>query len=440
VKQFSLLLLWVVLSSLLFSAGNTLKRIEVVNNELRLVFDSWLDKDNVHQMVLSDPPRQVIDIKNARLEKRNMVSGLSAKGVRSFRVAQRNKNTVRIVVETNRGYRCKGYQPMAPRTVYKIPLPKGGSAKSTAKSDSYAKSSAKSVKSESKAPVRKASKTSIKKERKAPAKRVKKKKVVVKKAAPKARIIKEEKESVFSSFFKFGSSGPKRKYTVVVDAGHGGHDSGAIGGGKYEKVLVLQIAKRVANRLKKKGFKVKMTRSTDKFVKLRNRTHFANLKKADIFVSVHANAIANKKRFGEVYGVETYFLQTTRSARSMRIAAKENSVVLNKNDFLSNNVILQAVLSGPKIELSHKLAIDVQSRMLRYLRQRYKGVKDGGVKPAPFWVLVGAQMPSILVEVGYITNPIERRRLFSADYQNRIAKGIAEGISNYLLLREKEMY
>ncbi len=183
-----------------------------------------------------------------------------------------------------------------------------------------------------------------------------------------------------------------------------------------------------------------MTRSSDHFVKLKNRTRFANKHKADIFVSIHANAIANKKRFGKVYGIETYFLQTTRSARSKRIAALENSVVLDKSDFLSKDVILNAVLSGPKIELSNKLAIDIQTRILRDVRRKYKGVKDGGVRPAPFWVLVGAQMPSVLVEVGYITNPIERRRIFTADYQNRIAKGIVEGISNYLIIREKEMY
>ena len=114
--------------------------------------------------------------------------------------------------------------------------------------------------------------------------------------------------------------------------------------------------------------------------------------------------------------------------------------MLDKNDFLSKDVILNSVLSGPKIELSHKLAIDVQSKMLRNVRQKYKGVIDAGVRPAPFWVLVGAQMPSVLVEVGYITNSKERARLFTPAYQDHIAKGIAEGISNYLAIREKEFY
>ena len=422
-----------MLGSILFAAPITLNKIGIRNHELRLNFSSWIDSANIHQMSLGSPPRQVIDIKNARLKNRKNLSSLKAPGVRSFRIAQRNKNTIRIVIETDRSYRCKGYQPVVPRTMYKIPLPKTGKSQRASKKKKYTKRSP-----SSKSP--KAQKTTKKRTaaRQKPVPR-KKKYLAAKKSKPKAEIIHEEKSSFFSSIFSSGASGPKGRYTVVVDAGHGGHDSGAIGGRKYEKVLVLQIAKRVEKELKKRGYRVKMTRSSDHFVKLRSRTHFANRKKADIFVSIHANAIANKKRFGTVYGLETYFLQTTRSAKSKRIAAIENSVVLDKNDYLSNNVILQSVLSGPKIELSHKLAIDVQSKILRDLRHKYKGVKDGGVKPAPFWVLVGAQMPSILVEVGYITNPIERRRLFSADYQKRIAKGIAEGISNYLILREKEM-
>jgi len=416
-----------VLSTALFSSPNTLKKIGIKNHELRLTFSSWISSDAIHQMTLSNPPRQVIDIKNAHLKNRKNISRLKATGVKKFRIAQRGKN-LRIVIETEGGYKCRGYQPMASRTSYRIPLPKKGRSSSAPKAKKHARSDVK--------PAKKPSSS-----KKAPARRAKKReKITKKRAAPKPQVVEEEKASIFSSIFSAGTSGPRRSYTIVIDAGHGGHDSGAIGGGRYEKDLVLQIARRTAKYLKKKRFKVKMTRSTDHFVKLKKRTHYANRQKADIFVSIHANAIANKKRFGKVYGVETYFLQTTRSAKAKRIAAIENSVVLDKNDYLSNDVILQAVLSGPKIELSHKLAIDVQSKILRHARQKYRGVKDGGVKPAPFWVLVGAQMPSILVEVGYITNPIERRRLFNADYQNRIAKGIVDGISNYLILREKEMY
>lgn len=430
-KHFFLLLLWAVLSTALFSAANTLKRAEIKNSELHIVFSSWLNSKDVHQMTLSDPPRQVIDIKNARLGNQNIASSLSARGVTSFRVAQYKEDVVRIVIETGDSYKCRGYQPMASRTAYRIPLPKAGGYGSSARPERRSKEETK--------PIKAAKKTPAKQVKKAPAKRVKKKSAAVRKP-PEEQIVTEEKASFFSSLFSKGASGPRRSYTVVVDAGHGGHDSGAVGAKRYyEKTVVLQIAKRVEKHLKKKRFKVKMTRSSDHFVKLKNRTRFANRHKADIFVSIHANAIGDKKRFGKVYGVETYFLQTTRSARSKRIAALENSVVLDKSDFVSKNVILEAVLSGPKIELSHKLAIDIQTRMLRDVRRKYKGVKDGGVRPAPFWVLVGAQMPSVLVEVGYITNPIERRRIFNPDYQNRIAKGIVEGISNYLIIREKEL-
>ncbi len=412
-----------MLSTLFLSASNTLLRVEVKNNELQLTFASWLNSKNISQMVLANPARQVIDIKNTRLGDAVRASSLSCNGVASFRIAQRSNNAVRIVVETGSRYRCKGYQSMASRTVYKIPLPNSAQPRVVYRTATPKKSQAKATKRTKKAPV----------------KRVERSQKIAKKQSRNVDIT-EEKASIFGSLFDSSSSGPKKTYTIVVDAGHGGRDSGAVGVKRYyEKTIVLQIAKRVEKYLKKKKFKVKMTRSGDHFVKLKERTRFANRHKADIFVSIHANAIADKKRFSKVYGIETYFLQTTRSARSQRIAAIENSVVLDKNDYMSKNVILKAVLSGPKIALSHKLAIDVQSNMLRNTKKRYRGVKDNGVKPAPFWVLVGAQMPSILVEVGYISNPAERKRLFNADYQNRIAKGIAEGVSNYLALREKEM-
>ena len=433
-RQFFIGFLWLVLGSLLLASPNTLKSISIKNHELRLGFSSWLNSDTIKQMTLDNPPRQVIDFANVRLKNRKNLSSLKAPGVKDFRIAQRGKN-LRIVIESYESYRCKGYQPMASRTSYRIPLPKTGksSPKSKPKEQSK-KSKTGKVKEKATPPEKKKESVNKKLAKKSTPKKPKQK------SKPKvSSMVKEEKSAPFSSLFSFGPTKPKQTYTIVVDAGHGGHDSGATCAGRYEKDLVLQIAKRTAQYLKKRGFRVRMTRSSDHFVKLKNRTRYANKKKADIFVSIHANAIANKKRFGEVYGVETYFLQTTRSAKAKRIAAIENSVVLDKNDYLSNDVILEAVLSGPKIELSHKLAIDVQTKILRHTRQKYRRVKDGGVKPAPFWVLVGAQMPSILVEVGYITNPIERRRLFSADYQKRVAKGIVDGVTSYLILREKEM-
>jgi len=226
---------------------------------------------------------------------------------------------------------------------------------------------------------------------------------------------------------------------IVIDAGHGGHDSGAIGEGQYEKDLVLQIAQKTAQKFKNMGYRVHLTRDNDRFIKLSGRTKIADRKDAKVFISIHANAIAQKSRFDKVEGIETYFLQKTRDARSQRIAEKENAAVLQGADGLSKHVIIDSVLNGPKLIESKKLAMDVQSNIMRSVKQLYPNVRNGGAKPAPFYVLVGASRPSILVEVGYITNPKERARLFTSDYQEQIAKGIVAGATRYIDNRKKEM-
>jgi len=226
---------------------------------------------------------------------------------------------------------------------------------------------------------------------------------------------------------------------IVIDAGHGGHDTGATSGGRYEKELVLQIAQRTANKFKEMGYRVYLTRADDTFIKLSGRTKIADRVDAKVFISIHANAIANKSRFEVVEGVETYFLQKTRDAKSQRIAKRENEAVLQGADALSKDVIIDSVLNGPKIIESNKLAIDVQGNIVAQLKGAYPDVKNGGVRPAPFYVLVGASRPSILVEVGYITNSKERARLFTSDYQERIVKGIVAGATRYIDNRKKEL-
>ncbi len=240
--------------------------------------------------------------------------------------------------------------------------------------------------------------------------------------------------------FVVGCGGPDRSDSlIVIDAGHGGHDSGAIFEGKKEKDLVLKITKKLYREFRRKGYRVYMTRGSDRFLTLAQRTRIADKKDAKVFISVHANAIANRERFEIAEGVETYFLQKSRDARSQRVAARENASVLQGTDKLSRDVIIDSVLNGPKIIQSHKLAIDVQNGMMRKLNSRYKGVKNGGVRPAPFYVLVGASRPSILVEVGYLTNTKERKRLFTSNYQEYIVKGIVEGVGRYIDNRKKEL-
>lgn len=218
---------------------------------------------------------------------------------------------------------------------------------------------------------------------------------------------------------------------IVLDAGHGGKDAGAVGPYKrYEKHVTLAIAKFVRENLKEKGFKVYMTRATDKFISLRYRTKYANTKNADIFVSIHANSTI-KKNASKARGIETYFLSPAKSDKAKRVAAIENQEDMDSMSYNSKNILL-TLLNRSKIIASQKMAIDIQKHMLYDLRKMYGNqIIDGGVREAPFWVLVGAQMPSVLVEVGYISHPEESKLLYSKQYQRKIAKGISEGIIAY---------
>jgi N-acetylmuramoyl-L-alanine amidase len=219
---------------------------------------------------------------------------------------------------------------------------------------------------------------------------------------------------------------------IVIDPGHGGRDSGAIGVSRYqEKKLVYNIAREARRILKQKGYTVYLTRYKDKFLKLKNRTEYANDKNADIFVSIHANSIVKSKQ-KTTQGVETFFLSPSRSARAKRVALTENQADTKDMNWYSKN-LTSTLLVRSNMVASNKLAIDVQSNMLSSLKTKYNNVKDMGVRKGPFWILVGAMMPSILVEVGYITHPVEGKRLQSKQYQNLLSKGIADGIDSYFL-------
>lgn len=224
------------------------------------------------------------------------------------------------------------------------------------------------------------------------------------------------------------------KKTIVIDAGHGGRDSGASYKRKrLEKNISLNITKYVKAELQRKGFKVFLTRSSDKYVKLSHRTKYANKKKADIFISIHANA-ARKSRASKAHGVESYFLSPARSARAKRVAALENKGDMTGMGWSSKNSLL-TILNRAKITAANKMAIDIQKNMLYSLRKQYSknDIRDGGVREGPFWVLVGAQMPSVLVEVGYISHPKEGYRISTKRYQKLIAKGIANGVESYFI-------
>ncbi|MDD2828898.1 MAG: N-acetylmuramoyl-L-alanine amidase [Sulfuricurvum sp.] len=222
----------------------------------------------------------------------------------------------------------------------------------------------------------------------------------------------------------------RSKKVIVIDPGHGGKDSGAIGNGYMEKEIVLKIGLELADQLRTLGYTVYMTRSTDIFIELKDRTHFANDKSADLFLSIHANAIPKGADANTAYGIETYFLSPGRSERAMRVAALENSEDMGEMGAYGKLSFL-SVLNTEKIIASNKLAIDIQKGVLNNLRKQYPNVKDNSVREAPFWVLVGAQMPAILLETGYISNPDESARIADPKYQKWMVEGMVDGIKHY---------
>ncbi|BDQ28647.1 N-acetylmuramoyl-L-alanine amidase family protein [Helicobacter ailurogastricus] len=228
-------------------------------------------------------------------------------------------------------------------------------------------------------------------------------------------------------------SNPKelKQFKIVIDPGHGGHDCGALGANQVcEKRIVLAVAKDLQQELQKRGYKVFMTRNHDVYISLKARTEFANDKNADLFLSIHANSIP-KNATTNPEGIETYFLSTARSERARKVAEQENQDDVKVMDYFSKLSFLNS-LNSQRLIISNKLAIDVQFGILSKLRQHYKGVVDGGVREGPFWVLVGALMPSILIEIGYNSNPKESKRIQDKRYEQWLAKGIADGVQSFI--------
>lgn len=221
------------------------------------------------------------------------------------------------------------------------------------------------------------------------------------------------------------SSGGLRR--IVVDAGHGGKDPGAVGsGGTKEKDITLAIAKLLAVQLEKKfGCQVVLTRDRDVFIPLEERTAIANRVGADLFISIHANASKNR----QARGVETYYLNFSKNDKAAAVAARENGTSLKQVGDLE--MILFDLMANSKINESSRLATEIQKNLVSDMSRHYRNVNDHGVRQGPFYVLLGATMPSVLVEAAFISNNEEEVRLKDRKYQEKTAAAIVQGVHNF---------
>ena len=215
---------------------------------------------------------------------------------------------------------------------------------------------------------------------------------------------------------------------IVIDAGHGGHDTGTIGpNGLLEKDVVLDVARRLGRLLESRlGAEVVYTRRDDTFIPLETRTAIANRERADLFISIHANS----SRDSDARGVETYYLNFTSSPEALEVAARENAVSEKSIHELQD--LVKKIALKEKIEESREFAGNVQESLYGGLALNSAGIRNRGIKKAPFIVLIGANMPSILAEISFVSNPTDERKMETSEHRQRIAESLYRGVSKYV--------
>jgi len=216
---------------------------------------------------------------------------------------------------------------------------------------------------------------------------------------------------------------------IVIDAGHGGHDTGTIGPtGLMEKDLCLDVALRLGKIIEQKlpGADVIYTRSDDTFIPLEERTNIANQAKADLFISIHANSSHDP----DARGIETYYLNLKGSAEAMEVAARENATAQEGVHDLQD--VVKRIAQTEKIDESKEFAEDIQDSLAKRIQKSGKSVRNRGVRKAPFVVLIGADMPSILTEISFLSNPADEKMLKQPEQRQKVAEGLYQGIASYL--------
>jgi N-acetylmuramoyl-L-alanine amidase len=216
---------------------------------------------------------------------------------------------------------------------------------------------------------------------------------------------------------------------IVIDPGHGGHDTGTIGAtGLMEKDLCLDVALRLGKIIQQRlpGAEVIYTRSDDSFIPLEERTNIANEAKADLFISIHANSSQDRA----ARGIETYYLNLKGSPEAMEVAARENATAQENVHDLQN--LVKRIAQTEKIEESRELAEDIQDSLSKRIQKSAKTVRNRGVRKAPFVVLIGADMPSILTEISFLSNPADEKLLKQPEQRQKVAEGLYQGVVSYL--------
>ena len=404
----------------------SLRVLEVLSdkNSLKIKLNRNINEDELKNFTLNskDSWRNVYDITGILPSKFPIPqNGISAK----IRIAQKDPSTVRIVFEDAK--KSQIYAQIDEKEITFSKKLAQNTQKTEQKTEQKTKKTAKKVVSAEKTSASKAEKTA-----KTQKENTKNDKKIAKKPEPvNQKAMKITADTAIAATSNKLSKKQKASKIIVLDPGHGGDDVGALSQNKKlrEKDIVLNVSKKTASLLKERGYKVLFTRSNDRFIKLRSRTSFANDKGAHLFISIHANAAPNKEKAKSMNGIETFFLSPSRSERSMNAANLENKADTDEMNYFTKVSFLN-FLNREKIIASNKLAIDMQAALLKSVRASYK-VSDGGVREAPFWVLVGALMPAVLIEIGYISHPDESQKIANSKYQDRLAKGIADGVDEY---------
>jgi N-acetylmuramoyl-L-alanine amidase len=391
----------------------------VIDLERPVQFEHHLLPENKE---LKKPRRLYLDLKNAQVPK-DIDSTISIQDglLQGARAGQYTKDTVRVVLDIDT---IEGYKVFPLHDPFRIVIDvRGGEVKEKA----IEKAREKEPEPEKEKEIDKDSdKEAVKDIAKEIGKQKEPKEVAkIEPRRPKRGVAKAKEPDKTVTLARQLGLNVKR---IVIDPGHGGKDPGCyIEGQIVEKDITLALAQIVEKKVQEKfDIEVILTRDKDSFVPLEKRTAFANVNKADLFISLHINA----HKQPDVHGFETYFLNMATDERAVLVAARENAT--SEKSISDLQSILNDLMLNTKISESSKLAHEVQRGVLAQVKKRYEDVRDLGVKQAPFYVLIGAEMPAILVETGFMTNPVERKRLQNPKYLETLADGIVAGVERYV--------